>query len=158
MQQVRVEINPGRIPDEEFANFLECLKKDALGVFETEGELCPVAALFTDNSTDVIQWTDGGIPYDFIAQFYAGKTRAYVAAFESWYVKREKDDEVAPPSQCPDRLEALVVIGESRDGWHHMSAWDIIRNGGGVHLVRTELPEYTSSRMADVLWEETNAT
>ena len=123
-------------------------------MFETEGEICPVVTLFTEMSTDIMQWADGGIPYEFIAQFYAGKTRAYIAAFESWYVKREKDDEISLPSQCPDRLEALMVIGESRDGWHHMSAWDIIRNGGGVHLVKTELPGDTSSRMSDVLWKE----
>ena len=154
MQAVKVEIHPGVVPDSAFHDGLEMLKKDAVAGFEWVGEIQPLVAMFTDVSTDIMVWADGGIPYEFIEKFYKG-ARGYIAAFESWYVEAKTADaeKIGRPSQHPDRKEALMVIGESRDGWWEMASWDIIRNGAGVHLVRSiQHPDKTESQLAAVLW------
>ena len=52
-----------------------------------------------------------------------------------------------------------MVVGESHDGWHNIATWEIVRNGAGIHLVReTDPPKRMQSILAEVLWEETNAT
>ena len=62
------------------------------------------------------------------------------------------------PSEHPDRKEGMIVIGESRDGWHKMASWEIMRNGAGVHLVRaTDPPMEVKSLLAETLWEGTDA-
>jgi len=153
MPQIKVQSYPGHIPDDKISEGLEMCIKDALEGFEENGEAPSFVVIIQDKSNEVIQWPDGGIPYDFIQHYYAGKARAYFACFESWYVETKNPDIECMPSEHPDRKEGIVVIGESRDGWHEMAMWEIIRNGAGAHLVRKPSDkEKMSSILREVLW------
>ena len=159
MPLIKVVSYPGHIPDDSFGEGFEKCTQDAVEHFERDGEAPFFVVIIGEESIEVIQWPGGDIPYNFIKQYFAGKTRAYFACFESWYVEAKTDIDCMP-SEHPDRKEAMIVIGESREGWSSMAAWDIIRNGAGTHLVRVDVPHEISSQLAEVLWtnkEGTNA-
>ena len=157
MPQIKVESFLGHVPDDRISEGFEKCTADAMENFEKNGEAPFFVAIIGDQTNEVIQWSDGGIPYDFIKQYFAGKARAYYACFESWYVETKNRHIGCMPSEHPDRKEAMIVVGESRDGWYRMAAWDIIRNGGGVHLVRIDEPAEIKSVLSEVLWEGTDA-
>jgi len=159
MLKIKVMSHPGRIPSDKFdEGFVKCTQ-DAVEEFEKNGEAPFFVVILGDESTEIIQWSDGGIPYGFIKQYFARKARAYYACFETWYVEAKTPDIECMPSEHPDRKEGLTVIGESRDGWQKMATWEIVRNGAGMHLVRgADQMGVAQSILAEVLWEETNAT
>ena len=158
MPQIKVMAYPGRVPGDRFYEGFEKCAQDAVEGFEENGEAPFFVVIIGEESTEIVQWSDGGIPYDFIKQYFAGKARAYYACFEVWYVEAKTPDIGCMPSEHPDRKEGMVVIGESHDGWHEIATWEIVRNGAGVHLVRkTDPPEDIKSILAGVLWEGTNA-
>src|SRR3990170_79832 len=159
MPQIKVMAYPGRVPGDRFYEGFEKCAQDAVEGFEENGEAPFFVVIIGEESTEIVQWSDGGIPYSFIKHYFAGKARAYYACFEAWYVEAKTPDIECMPSEHPDRKEGLTVIGESRDGWHKIATWEIVRNGAGMHLVReADPPERMQSMLAEVLWEETNAT
>ena len=151
MQQIKVLSFPGHVPDDRISEGFGGCIKDALDSFEKDNEAPFFVTIIQDKYSEIIQWSDGGIPYDFIKRYYAGKARAYYACFESWYVATRTEIKCMP-SEHPDRKEGMVVIGESRAGWQEMAMWEIIRNGAGAHLVRTEPDMEMSSILRKVLW------
>ena len=154
MPQIKIQSYPGHVPDDRISEGFEKCAADALEGFEEDGEAPFFVVIIQDKSNEVIQWSDGGIPYDFIKRYYAGKARAYYACFESWYVATRTEIKCMP-SEHPDRKEGMVVIGESRAGWQEMAMWEIIRNGAGTHLVRKSPgTEKISSVLSEVLWSD----
>jgi len=152
MQQIKVRSYPGHIPDDRISEGFEKCIADALENFERNSETPFFVTIIQDKCNEIIQWSDGGIPYDFIKHYYAGKARAYYACFESWYVDTKNPDIECMPSEHPDRKEGMVVVGESCAGWQKMAMWEIIRNGAGTHLVRTGPDMEMSSILREVLW------
>jgi len=60
----------------------------------------------------------------------------YLAVMESWFVTRKDLSDERLPSECDDRMEALVIIGEDRDtGETIMKMKKIDRSGGRVVLI-----------------------
>ena len=60
----------------------------------------------------------------------------YLAVMESWFVTRTDLNDHRPPSECEDRMEALVIVGEDRDtGESLMKMKKIDRSGGKVVLI-----------------------
>ncbi len=60
----------------------------------------------------------------------------YLAVMESWFVSRTDLSDNRLPSECDDRMEAIIIVGEDRDtGESIMKMKKIDRSGGKVILI-----------------------
>lgn len=62
----------------------------------------------------------------------------YLMVSESWFVSRTSipDENSPPPSECDDRMEAIIIVGADRDTHESLfKVIKIIRNGDKVSLV-----------------------
>lgn len=72
----------------------------------------------------------------------------YIMAAESWFVHRKEkpDDNSLPPSECDDRMEAIIITGADRDtGETIFKVLKITRDGKDVRLDDGDLFSGTES-------------
>ena len=134
---------------EVFLETFKAVEEKAVELFIRDGYLQPVTFIIMDGEGEIVvgpvgegnekrQW------YQALADRFRGKAVAYVQVQEAWYIKRQKEDDITgvAPSQCVDRREAVIVVGETKNGLRKLTQREILRDGGMVRLEEPTKEDY----------------